>query len=81
MRSGAFTLGDTTDDLQIPTWPVKVVVPIMLSVLLMRLVLQLLAYGRALRQGTDQPVAVPLIEDPEAVAKNEATTALSMSKD
>ena len=77
----AFTLGDTTDDLQIPTWPVKVVVPIMLSVLLMRLVLQLLAYGRALRQGTDQPVAVPLIEDPEAVAKNEATTALSMSKD
>ena len=77
----AFTLGDTTDDLQIPTWPVKVVVPIMLSVLLVRLVLQLLAYSRAVQQGGDQPVAVPLIEDPEAVAKNEANTALSMSKD
>ena len=77
----AFTLGDTTDDLQIPTWPVKVVVPIMLSMLLVRLVLQLLAYSRAVQHGGDQPVAVPLIEDPEAVAKNEANTALSMSKD
>jgi C4-dicarboxylate transporter DctQ subunit len=57
------------------------VVPIMLSVLLVRLVLQLLAYSRAVQQGGDRAVAVPLIEDPEAVAKNEANTALSMSKD
>ena len=38
----------------------------------MRLVLQLWAYGRAIKEGTDTPVAVPLIEDMATIAAREA---------
>ncbi len=70
----AFTLGDTTDDLSIPTWPVKIVVPVMLSILILRLFLQLWGYGRAALSGEAEPVAVPLIEDAATQAAHEAET-------
>ena len=70
----AFSLGDSTDDLNIPTWPVKMIVPIMLSVLSLRLILQIWGYGRAIRTGDDEPVAVPLIEDAATQAAHEAET-------
>lgn len=70
----AYTLGDTTDDLGIPTWPVKMVIPVMLSFLILRFVLQLWGYGRAAVTGDPDPVAVPLIEDAATVARHEAET-------
>ena len=42
------------------------------SVLALRLVLQLWAYTRAIISGTDEPVAVPLIEDAATIAAREA---------
>ena len=70
----AFTLGDTTDDLGIPTWPVKLLVPVMFCFLLARFALQSWAYWLAMKSGTGEPVAVPLIEDAATQAMNEAET-------
>ncbi len=65
---------DSTIDLGLPTWPVKLLVPVMLWLLALRLALQLWAYGRALRRGEERPVAVPLIESAAEQAAAEAET-------
>lgn len=63
---------DSSMDIGIPLWPGKLLAPIAFSVLSLRLVLQLWGYARAIRTGTDAPVAVPLIEDAATQAANEA---------
>lgn len=68
----AYTLGDSSLDIDLPTWPAKLVVPFALSVLALRLLLQIWGYARALLYNPDQPVAIPLIEDAAAVAAKEA---------
>lgn len=70
----ALTFGDSTDEGNIPTWYVKMLVPVMLGVLSLRLILQLAGYGRALYTGEEEPPAVPLFEDPAAQAAHEAET-------
>ncbi len=70
----AFNIGDSTGDIRLPTWPVKIAVPIALSLMLLRLLLQAWAYAIAIRGGDDTPVAVPLIEDPATQAAHEAET-------
>ena len=72
----AWSIGDSSLDINLPTWPAKLVVPVALSILVIRLLLQLWGYARAIRTGTDNPVAVPLIEDAAAVAAAEAETLL-----
>lgn len=68
----AYQIGDSSLDINLPTWPAKLVVPVALSILALRLLLQIWGYARAVRQGGDNPVAVPLIEDAAAVAAAEA---------
>ena len=68
----AWEIGDSSLDINLPTWPAKLVVPVALSILVIRLILQLWGYARAFRQGGDAPVAVPLIEDAAAIAAAEA---------
>jgi TRAP-type C4-dicarboxylate transport system permease small subunit len=68
----AYQIGDSSLDINLPTWPAKLVVPVALSVLALRLMLQIWGYARGVRQGGDSPVAVPLIEDAAAVAAAEA---------
>ncbi len=68
----ALTIGDTSLDIELPTWPAKLVVPVAFTVLSLRLMLQIWGYARALRLGGDQPVAVPLIEDAATQAAHEA---------
>ena len=63
---------DSTIDIKLPVWPAKLIVPMAFSVLALRLVLQLWAYTRAIISGTDEPVAVPLIEDAATNAAREA---------
>lgn len=72
----AFQIGDSSLDINLPTWPAKLVVPVALSVLAIRLMLQIWGYSRAIIQGSDSPVAVPLIEDAAAVAAAEAEALL-----
>ncbi len=68
----AYTIGDSSIDINLPTWPAKLAVPVALSVLALRFVLQIWGYCRALRHGGDKPIAVPLIESAAEVAAKEA---------
>lgn len=72
----AYQIGDSSLDINLPTWPAKLVVPFALTVLALRLLLQCWGYLRAIRQGGDRPVAVPLIEDAAAVAAAEAESVM-----
>lgn len=72
----AYSIGDSSLDIDLPTWPAKLVVPFALSVLALRLLLQIWAYLRALIQGGETPVAVPLIENAATVAAKEAQALL-----
>jgi TRAP-type C4-dicarboxylate transport system permease small subunit len=68
----AYSIGDSSLDINLPTWPAKLVVPIAFSILALRLLLQIWGYARALRTDAKHPVAVPLIESAFEVAKKEA---------
>jgi len=70
----AYQIGDSSLDINLPTWPAKLVVPTALTILALRLLLQCWGYARALWRGTDTPVAVPLVEDAAAAAAAEAKT-------
>jgi C4-dicarboxylate transporter, DctQ subunit len=72
----SYQIGDSSLDINLPTWPAKLVVPVALTMLALRLLLQLWGYLRAFKQGGDSPVAVPLIEDAAAVAAAEAEALL-----
>ena len=67
----AFDFGDSTIDIELATWPAKLVVPVALSVLLLRLLLQLAGYWRLVLHPEREPVAVPTIQDPAAQAEEE----------
>jgi len=69
-------LGDSTIDIKLPIWPTKLLVPIVLAVLWVRLVLQALDYGRLIGHPNAAPIAVPVIETIEVQAKNEIEEAL-----
>jgi len=68
----ALVNGDSSFDIDLPTWPAKLVVPVMLTVLALRLLLNTWGYLRAMKEGGDSPVAVPLIEDAATQALHEA---------
>jgi len=72
----AFEIGDSSLDINLPTWPAKLVVPVALSILALRLLLQIWCYIRDAIEGGDSPVAVPLIETAAAVAAAEAESVL-----
>ena len=63
---------DSSMDIALPIWPAKLLAPVAFSVLCLRLVIQLVAYGRAIVLGLDAPVAVPLIESAAEQAAREA---------
>jgi TRAP-type C4-dicarboxylate transport system permease small subunit len=72
----AFSIGDSSLDINLPTWPAKLVVPVALTVLALRLLLQIWGYARAVREGSETPVAVPLIESAADVAAKEAASVI-----
>ncbi len=72
----AYQIGDSSIDINLPVWPAKLVVPVALSILALRLMLQIWGYARGIREGGDRPVAVPLIEDAAAMAAAEAEALL-----
>ncbi|MEL7346237.1 MAG: TRAP transporter small permease [Pseudomonadota bacterium] len=65
---------DSTIDIGLPIWPVKLLVPVMLSFLAVRLALQLWAFSVALRDNPAVQVAVPRIESAAEQAEHEAET-------
>lgn len=55
----AWSIGDTSIDAEIRTWPSKILAPIGLSVLWLRLLLNLFGYIRLIRDPEAEPIAVP----------------------
>lgn len=72
----AWELGDSTIDINLPVWPTKLLVPIVLVVLWVRLVLQAIDYVRLIRHPDAVPIAVPVMETIEAQAQHEIEEAL-----
>lgn len=63
---------DSTIDIGLPIWPVKLVVPVMLTFFALRLLLHVWAYLRAIAQNPTFAVGVPKIESAAEQAENEA---------
>ena len=72
----AFQLGDSTIDIKLPVWPTKLLVPLVLAVLWVRLVLQVADYIRLVVHPEARPIVVPMIETIEVQAKQEIEEAL-----
>ena len=67
----AFEFGDSTIDIELATWPAKLVVPVALGFLLIRLLVQLAGYLRLVRHPHLDPVAVPIVRDAAGHAEEE----------
>jgi TRAP-type mannitol/chloroaromatic compound transport system permease small subunit len=63
---------DSTIDINLPIWPTKLLVPMMFGVLVLRIIVQIIGYARALFLGLDSPVAVPLMQSVAEQAAAEA---------
>lgn len=67
----AFEFGDSTIDLELATWPAKLVVPVALALLLIRLVIQFFGYVRLFSNPNLQPIAIPPIKRADEIAAEE----------
>lgn len=67
----SWSIGDSTIDIGLPTWPSKLIVPVALTLLALRLLLQLYGYWRLIADPSRTPLSVPLIMDVEEAAQHE----------
>lgn len=72
----AWQLGDSTIDIKLPIWPTKLLVPVVLAVLWVRMMLQIVDYARLVCYPEAKPISVPVIETIEVQAKHEIEEAL-----
>ena len=72
----AYAIGDSSMDIQLPTWPAKLMVPVALGVLWLRLALQACGYVRMIAHPDGEPVAVPPLITIETQVKDEIAEAL-----
>ena len=69
----AFEYGDSTMNIEIATWPAKLVVPVALTILLVRISIQFLGYLRLFLNPHVQPLAIPIIQSPRKQVDLEKT--------
>ena len=72
----AWSIGDSTMDIRLPTWPAKLMVPLALSVLWLRLSLQISGYIRMIAHPEAEPVGVPKLITLETQVRDEIAEAL-----
>jgi len=72
----AYQIGDSTMDIKLPTWPAKLMVPLALSMLWLRLSLQIGGYLRMIAHPDAEPIAVPKLITIETQVKDEIAEAL-----
>lgn len=63
---------DSSLDIALPLWPMKLLIPVIFTTFLMRLALHLWVYLRAVILGCSNPVAVPMPQNVADVAAQEA---------
>jgi TRAP-type C4-dicarboxylate transport system permease small subunit len=68
----AWIFGDSTSDIGLPTWPSKLMIPVALATLNLRLLIQLAGYIRLAIDPKLEPIGVPLIKDVVEQAEEEA---------
>ncbi|MFA7504161.1 MAG: TRAP transporter small permease [Burkholderiaceae bacterium] len=71
----AYEFGDSTIDAQYPWWPSKMLTAVAFMLLWLRLLLNLVGYGRLFLNPQATPIAVPLIADVKRLAEEEAADA------
>lgn len=67
----SWTIGDSTIDIGLPTWPSKLIVPVALTLLSLRLLMQLYGYLRLILDPSRVPIGVPVIMNVAESAKHE----------
>lgn len=72
----AWQIGDSTMDIRLPTWPAKLMVPLALAMLWLRLALQICGYVRMIAHPDAEPVAVPKLITLETQVQDEIADAL-----
>jgi hypothetical protein len=72
----AYELGDSTMDIYLPVWPSKLIVPIAMALLAVRLAINLWGYLRLFVSPDATPIGVPLIKDAATVAREEIEDAM-----
>jgi len=73
----AYTIGDSTIDIEIILWPSKLAVPFAFSVLMVRLILQAVGFYRLIRDPDAVQIAVPHIETIDEQAQHEIDAGLA----
>lgn len=72
----AYSIGDSTMDIRLPTWPAKLMVPLALSVLWLRLSLQIWGYLRMIANPDAEPIAIPRLVTIETQVQDEIAEVL-----
>lgn len=72
----AYSIGDSTMDIRLPTWPAKLVVPLALSLLWLRLSLQIWGYLRMIAHPDAEPIAIPRLITIETQVQDEIAEVL-----
>jgi TRAP-type mannitol/chloroaromatic compound transport system permease small subunit len=72
----AWQIGDSTMDIRLPTWPAKLMVPLALAMLWLRLALQICGYARMIAHPDAEPVGVPKLITLESQVQDEIADAL-----
>ena len=72
----AYSIGDSTMDIRLPTWPAKLMVPLALSVLWLRLSLQIWGYLRMIADPDAEPIAIPRLVTIETQVQDEIAEVL-----
>ncbi len=73
----AWARGDSSMDINLSLWPAKLVVPVMLALLAWRLLLQLWAYAKLVRDPGSVPIGVPIVADLQEAARREVEEAIA----
>ena len=71
---------DSSIDIALPLWLVKLLVPVAFGLTALRVLLQLWGYGRAFVSGTERPIAVPLVLSVAEQAAEEARHVGALNK-
>ncbi len=72
----AYSIGDSTMDIRLPTWPAKLIVPLALSMLWLRLSLQIWGYLRMIAHPDAEPIAIPRLVTIETQVQDEIAEVL-----
>jgi TRAP-type C4-dicarboxylate transport system permease small subunit len=72
----AWRIGDSSMDIKLPLWPSKLVVPVALATLWLRLLLQFAGYLRLFLDPRKSPVGVPVVQTTAEAAQKEIDDAM-----